>query len=246
LAYRQELTDQEILDKLKALWRKEGHLSMKILEASEDTPDWTVFARRFGSLMNAYKLIGFKPEARYRYAETGEKIGAIIRAAADSIVSKLRIIDETVSFLPELNLISARNFTVVIAVAWSVSDGTIAGRKSRRWEVRQIKYRRSDLTFVIRMDKSNIEIQDYFLLPTPNLPLTKDLKKLRISDRVFGSFGHDHFNSVLRALREQYRLPDESLDRATRASHAASAKRRLPSRSPTLSSSKAKGGPAPR
>ena len=31
LEYRQTLTDQEILDKLKALWRKEGHLSMKIL-----------------------------------------------------------------------------------------------------------------------------------------------------------------------------------------------------------------------
>ena len=55
---------------------------------------------------------------------------------------------------------------MVIAVAWSVSDGTVAGRRSRRWEVRKIKYRRSDLTLVIRMDKSNIEIQDYFLIPT--------------------------------------------------------------------------------
>lgn len=246
LAYRQELTDQEILDKLKALWRKEGHLSMKILEASEDTPDWTVFARRFGSLMNAYKLIGFKPQARYNYAETGAKIDALIRAAAGKIVSKLRIIDETAMFLPELNLISAGNLTIVIAVAWSVSDGTIAGRRSRRWEVRKIKYRRSDLTLVIRMDKSNIAVQDYFLLPTPNLPLTKDQKKLRISDRVFGNFGHSDFNSVLRALRETFRQRGEPFDLTTRASRAASAKPRQLSRSSLTSRSKRANGHARR
>ena len=202
LAHRQTLTDQEALDKLKALWRREGHLSHKILAASKDTPDWTVFARRFGSLMNAYKLIGFKPQARYHYVETGVKIDALIRAAASKIISKLRIFDETAAFLPELNLISASSLTMVIAVAWSVSDGTVAGRRSRRWEVRKIKYRRSDFTLVIRMDEANIAIQDYFLLPTPNLPLTKDLKKLRISDRVFGNFCHSDFNSVMRALRE--------------------------------------------
>jgi hypothetical protein len=246
LRQRQIHTDQELLDKLKDLWRREGHLSMKILEASEDTPDWTVFARRFGSLMNAYKLIGFEPEARYRYTETGARIDAIIRAAAGTIVSKLRIIDETVSFLPELNLISAKNFNVVIAVAWSVSDGTVAGRRSRRWEVRKIKYRRSDLTFVIRMDESNTEIQDYFLLPSPNLPLSKDLKKLRISDRVFGSFGHDDLNSVLRALREQYRQHDESLDRATKTNLSASSRPRVPSILPATSRPKGRNGGGPR
>jgi DNA invertase Pin-like site-specific DNA recombinase len=245
LEYRQALTDQELLDKLRALWRKEGDLSMRILEASEDTPSWNVFTRRFGSLMNAYKLIGFKPQARYRYAETGTKIDAIIRAAAASIVSKLRIIDETVSFLPELNLISAKTFTVIIAVAWSVSDGTIARRRSRRWEVRKIKYRRSDLTLVIRMDKTNNEIQDYFLLPTPNLPLTKDQKKLRISDRVFGSFGHSNFNSVLRALRDAYHQRDETVDFATKASRVASTRPRMPSRLPATGRSKRKNDCAP-
>lgn len=216
---------------------------MKILAASEDTPDWTVFARRFGSLMNAYKLIGFKPKARYHYVETGAKIDELIRAAAGKIVSTLRIIDETAAFLPELNLISASNLTMVIAVAWSVADGTVAGRKSRRWEVRKIKYSRSDLTLVIRMDKSNIEIQDYFLLPTANLPLTKDLKKLRISDRVFGNFGHSNFSSVLRALRETFRQRGEPFDLTTKAGRAASSKPSQPSLSPVTSRTKRKERP---
>jgi DNA invertase Pin-like site-specific DNA recombinase len=241
-----KLSDQEILDKLKALWRRRGQLSMKILEESEDTPGWSVYARRFGSLMNAYKLIGYNPQPRYHYAETGAKIDAIIRAAAGDIVSNLRKIGEAATFLPELYLISATNLTMVIAVAWSVSDGTVAGRRSRRWEVRKIKYRRSDLTLVIRMDISNIEIQDYFLVPTPNLPLSKDRKKLRISDRVFGNFGHSDFSSVLRALRERLRQRGENLDLVTKASRAASAKPRLPSRSPKTSRSKGRSGRARR
>lgn len=210
LEYGKKLSDREVLDKLKALRRRKGRLSMKILEASDDTPSWSVYARRFGSLMNAYKLIGYDPKPRYHYAETGVKIDAIILAAANDIVSHLRTIGETATFLPELNLISAGNLTLIIAVAWSVSDGTVAGRRSRRWEVRKIKYNRSDLTLVIRMDKSNSNIQDYFLLPTPNLPLTKDHKKLRISGRVFGDFCRNDFSSVLGALREKLRQRHES------------------------------------
>ena len=60
--------------------------------------------------------------------------------------------------------------------------------------------RRSDLTLVIRMDASNVGVQDYFLVPTPYLPLSKDRKKLRISDRVFGQFEHRSFRAVLNAL----------------------------------------------
>lgn len=210
LEHGRKLSDREILDKLKALWRRKRHLSMKILEGSEDTPGWTVYARRFGSLMNAYKLIGYEPKARYRYIETGQKIDAIIRAAADEIVSDLEASHEAATFLPELYLMSIANLTMVISVAWSVSDGTVAGRRSRRWEVRKIKYRRSNLTLVIRMDEANAQIQDYFLLPTANLPLSKDGKKLRISDRVFGNFGHNNINSVLRALREKLRQQHES------------------------------------
>jgi hypothetical protein len=162
--------------------------------------------------MNAYKLIGYDPGPRYHYTETGAKIDTIIRAVANDIIAQLQTIDEAAGFLPELNLISACNLTMVIAVAWSVADGVSGGRRSRRWEVRKVKYRRSDITLVIRMNRSNTEIQDYFLLPSSNLPLTKDNKKLRISDRVFGEFGHKHFKSVLRAVRGRFgmNLPQPS------------------------------------
>lgn len=210
LKYNQTRTDQEILDKLRALWRRKGKLSVKLMQQSKNTPHYTVYARRFGSLLAAYKLIGYKPHPRYDYAATGEAIDATIRRIAGEILSDLASAGEMATFLPELYLLSVSGITLVISVAWSVSDGTVAGKRSRRWEVRQIKYRRSDLTLVIRMDRKNTAIQDYFLLPTPNLPLTKDRKKLRISDRVFGNFGHCNIDSVLRALHERLRQRHES------------------------------------
>ncbi|WP_256568320.1 recombinase family protein [Bradyrhizobium sp. CCGUVB14] len=210
LDHGRKLSDLEILSKLKALWRRKGHLSMRLLERAKDLPDWTVYARRFGSLMKAYQQIGFEPKPRYRYVETGLKIDAIIRATAEGIISNLKAGGGT-SFLPELYLLTAEtNLTIAIAVAWSVSDGTVAGRRSRRWEVRKLRYSRSDFVLVIRMDAANSETQDYFLVPTPNLPPTQGRRKLRVSDRIFGQFRHDDLGSVLHALREKLRQRRES------------------------------------
>jgi DNA invertase Pin-like site-specific DNA recombinase len=196
-----KVLDSELLDRLKALWRRKGHLSVKIIQASKVVPNCTVYVTRFGSLMNAYKRIGFTPKPRYQYVATGAKIDNIICSAVADIISDIEKYAGIATFLHELYLLTIKgNLTIVVAVAWSVSNGTIGGKRARRWEVRKIKYKKSDLTLVIRMDASNIKIQDYFLVPTPRLPLTKDRKKLRISDRVFAEFRYESFDAMLHAL----------------------------------------------
>lgn len=209
LRYRQTITDEELIDKLRTLRRKKGRITVQLMQQSRGMPHATVYARRFGSLPAAYKLAGYKIPDRYEFADTGKKIDAIIQTAIDQIISDLRSTGEVATFLPELNLLSVSGATMVASVAWSVSDGTVAGRRSRRWEVRNIRYRRSDLMFVIRMDKKNETIQDYFLLPTPKLPLSKDRKKLRISDRVFGNFGYKTLSAMMFALRDRIRQRQE-------------------------------------
>jgi DNA invertase Pin-like site-specific DNA recombinase len=203
LEHGKTFTDQQLLDRLAALLRRKGHLTMQIMQAAKDVPDWTVYQRRFGSIMNAYKRIGFKPKARYDYAANGAKIDAIICSAAEEIAAYVQRRGGSATFLAELYLLTVNgSLTMVIAVAWSVFDGALGtgGRRSRRWEVRKIKYGKSDLTLVIRLGAANDKVQDYFLAPTPNLALTSDRKKLRISDRVFGQFQHDRFDAVLEAL----------------------------------------------
>ncbi|MBR0934322.1 recombinase family protein [Bradyrhizobium jicamae] len=91
-------------------------------------------------------------------------------------------------------------------VARSVSDGDV---RARRWEVRKLKYQKAALTLLIRMDHGNNCIQDYFLLPTAALPLTKDRKKLRVSDHLFGRMRLDSLEAVMAALYGRLRVSRE-------------------------------------
>ena len=99
---RQRLTDQEVLDRLSALWRKKGHLSHKIIIAADDVPDTSTYIKRFGSLSAAYKLIGFQPKSRYRWAETKARIHSIVGAAVAKIVSHIEALGGNATFVGRL------------------------------------------------------------------------------------------------------------------------------------------------
>jgi hypothetical protein len=175
---------------------------------SRRTLSWRVgvYATRFGSLTNAYKRIGYAPGQRYQFIATAAKIDDIICSTARDIIADIESRGASASFLHELYLLTINsNVTVVIAVAWAVAEGIVAGKRPRRWQVRKIKYRRSDLVLVIRMNRTNTAIQDYFLAPTAHLPLTRDRKKLRISVRVFGNFRYETFDAMLQALHTRSR-----------------------------------------
>jgi hypothetical protein len=110
-----------------------------------------------------------------------------------------------VTFLPELYLLTVnRGLTVGMAVARSVANGT-GVRPSRLWEVRKLRYRKSDLTLIVRLDSSNTKIKDYFLMPTASLPMNRD-PRIRISTRFFGEFGYEDFDSVLKAFTDRLNL----------------------------------------
>jgi DNA invertase Pin-like site-specific DNA recombinase len=200
-------TDKELLNELAALRRKKGHLSTKILQSTSGIP-WSVYAKRFGSITNAYKRIGFQPKARYRFTEISASIDRTIREVADNVISAMEKRRTNVTFLPELYLLTVnRGLTVGMAVARCVANGT--GARSPRWEIRKLKFRRSDLTLVIRMDTANKKIMDYYLVPTPNLPQSRR-NATRISDRHFGEFWYNDLNVLLKAMADRLSLRSAS------------------------------------
>jgi DNA invertase Pin-like site-specific DNA recombinase len=54
-------TDDELLAKLKALLDARGKLSVDLIDAAADLPSASVFQGRFGSLVAAYRRVGFDP-----------------------------------------------------------------------------------------------------------------------------------------------------------------------------------------
>lgn len=192
---RQRLTDQEALDRLFALWRKKGHLSHKIIIATDTVPDTSTYTRRFGSLTAAYKLIGFQPKPRYRWLETEARIRSVIDLAVADIVSTIEKLGGNASFNDEARLLRVNEgLTVSIGSARGVSEGD----DHVRWHVRVNRYTQSDLALVIRMDPWNATIQDYFLLPAAELAKTT-VKRLRISSRVFAeAYRYDNLDAFYR------------------------------------------------
>jgi DNA invertase Pin-like site-specific DNA recombinase len=56
-------SDEELLDSLRALLKREGRLSLRLVKNSPDVPSPSTYRGRFGSLRRAYVLIGYgRPE----------------------------------------------------------------------------------------------------------------------------------------------------------------------------------------
>jgi hypothetical protein len=58
---KQRRTNHELLDALKRLLRKHGRLSREIINSAVETLGSASYVRRFGSLTQAYRLIGYAP-----------------------------------------------------------------------------------------------------------------------------------------------------------------------------------------
>src|SRR5207302_732707 len=83
-------SDEELLDLLRGLLEKHGHLSGIIIDELEYGPSSSAYRARFGSLIRAYELIGFTPERDYRYVEINR---ALRRMYPGLIIATIRGIE---------------------------------------------------------------------------------------------------------------------------------------------------------
>lgn len=145
--------------------------------------------------------------------------------------------------------------TVSITLARVASDGNSYPGPTPRWIMQRLKYRKSDLVLIIRLDAANAGTKDYFLLPTANLPKTRD-GRTRISDRLFREFRCETFGLFMSALQQRLegtaqRVPEEkgiaSLNRRSGMPRRAStAKPGPPKKRRKSGPSRRKTGHAPR
>jgi hypothetical protein len=57
------LSDDEMLEAMRQLWREQGYLTKDIIGASKSVPAPSAYYLRFGSMLHVYQLIGFKPDS---------------------------------------------------------------------------------------------------------------------------------------------------------------------------------------
>jgi len=55
------MSDAEMIDRVRNLWQAEGRLTTQIIERSLDCPSLRMYHSHFGGLLNVYKMIGYPP-----------------------------------------------------------------------------------------------------------------------------------------------------------------------------------------
>lgn len=155
-------SDEEMIERLKRLFDIHGYLSGVIIDESENMPSSGSYQRRFGSLIRAYKLVGFKPDRDYRYIEVNRWLRRRHGEVVSNAVGQIEDLGGHVVRNPTTDLLTVNGeFTSSIVIARC--QQTAAG--SLRWKIRLDMELAPAITAAIRMDEVNEEPLDYYLLP---------------------------------------------------------------------------------
>lgn len=161
-ARSRKLTDEELLDALRQLYRAKGLLSGILIDECEALPPRGVYTQRFGSLVRAYQLVGFTPARDYRYLEINAHLRKLFPQTIAAVVGELRALGAEVT-LDEAREILRINREISVSVVISRCKLTAGG--FRRWNLRFDLSVVTDLVLAIRMDADNQQILDYYVLP---------------------------------------------------------------------------------
>ena len=155
-------SDSELLEQLRGLHQRAGHLSGVLIDETEGMPSSSVFRHRFGSLVRAYSLISYNPERDYRFIETNRQLRLMHPRVVSSIIEEIRKLGGEIIHDPSNDLIIINDeFTasIVLARSHQKDDGSF------RWLIRVDAGLKPDITVAARMDSENREAIDYYLLP---------------------------------------------------------------------------------
>lgn len=156
-------TDSELLEQLKKLYEKHGYLSGLIINESEETATTSIYSNRFGSLIRAYELVGFIPDRCYQYLEVNRFLRQLHPEITQQVIDEMTKLQGVISRDPITDLIYINgeiSISLVLTRSHQLSSGNY------RWKVRFDTTLNPDITVVVRLDRTNTGILDYYLLPS--------------------------------------------------------------------------------
>jgi len=157
-----KFTDDEMLDQLKTLFKKRGYLAGIIIDESESMPSSSTYSHRFGSLIRAYELIGYKPERDYSYIEINKILRRRHADIIQVVIQEIEQLGAEIQHFKDNDLLLINNeFSLSIVIARH--HYTKAGKS--RWKIRFDTSLNPSITVGVRMCTDNTSILDYYLLP---------------------------------------------------------------------------------
>ena len=162
LARSQKLSDEEMLEKLRDLFKQHGRISGILIDETDGLPSSAAFGHRFGSLINAYKLIGYDPGIDFSLIEENRRLRQMRPDLVAAVRQKIMELGGTAITDDTTDLLLV-NGELRVAIVLCRHTQTAAG--ASRWLIRLDEGLKPDVTLAVRMDFTNHGIQDYYLLP---------------------------------------------------------------------------------
>jgi DNA invertase Pin-like site-specific DNA recombinase len=153
--------EAEMLDKLRALLQKHGHLTSDLIDEAKGVPQSNTYRKRFGSLVAAYRRIGFETHRTYQPEVTG-RLGKINREMVGVIIRRIESLGASATW-DQHHRILLVNQELRVWIIFIRHNVTPFGTPS--WLIHRRVRVKPDIVMAVRMDRNNAGIQDYYLLP---------------------------------------------------------------------------------
>jgi len=154
--------DGEMLARLRQLLDDVGMLSGLVIDEQDKMPSSSAYRTRFGSLLRAYMLVGYRPGRDYQYIAINRALRHLHPGVVANIVTGVSSAGGSVTVDPVSGLLLVNGeFTASVLIVRCLQ--TPGG--SYRWKLRFETGLEPDITIAVRMDAANRTPLDYYLFP---------------------------------------------------------------------------------
>jgi DNA invertase Pin-like site-specific DNA recombinase len=156
-------TDEELLDRLRALLQQHGMLSGVIINEAANMPAAATYRHRFQNLRRAYELVGYTPARDYSYLAINRALRVLHQEHITQIISQLATAGAQIHRDPTNDLLKINDdFTAALSLARCRE----VREREHCWIVRFDTSLNPDITIAARMAPGNASILDYYLFPS--------------------------------------------------------------------------------
>ena len=129
-------------------------------------PSSATYRQRFGSLLRACELAGYVPRHKYHFVPQLRRFPSIVAEIRESIIRNIELSGCIARFDQETNLLWI-NEEFAASIQPVYCNNYL--RQTPRWRIRLTASPRADMIIGVRMNESNTDVLDYYLLPRIDL-----------------------------------------------------------------------------
>lgn len=188
---RVDLTEDEMLVRLRATLMRRGRLSTSIIDETVGLPSTPTYRTHFGTLRKAYSLIGYTTKRDCDYIDTGQQWVEVMANLAQKVAAAIETAGE------HLNTSRAADYLLVngkVGISFRVARWYGSEKKpghSPRWAIQRRKYLAPGWVVAIRQAESKTVVLDYLLLPTSDL-----VKPIKFTEKRLGRCNARRFQTT--------------------------------------------------